>query len=251
MIVQCRRGRRLPADEVLPSSAPYAGALVGTAVWALPYCYRHPSPAPDTAGDVVRAGLGSPASLTLLLQAWRATRVRTPGTDLATPADTSPDDEDVFLPARFLESADYNPNGFGTHIVLGADGPAVTPHPGPGRFAARPIPVEQLVVRTVRRPRGGDSDDVPRSWDIAELDDGGRQIRLAAAPDHLSRILRTFTNGRAPAPTGGPDERYPPPRHRVIRTPRSTVTWSMSETRTVSFIVQAPSRGRVRSLVAQ
>ncbi len=41
------------------------------------------------------------------------------------------------------------------------------------------------------------------------------------------------------------------PLHRPIRTPRSTVTWSMSETRTVSFIVQAPSSGRVRSLVAQ
>ncbi|MEY9813011.1 PH domain-containing protein [Streptomyces albogriseolus] len=198
VIVQRRRGRRLPADEVLPSSAPYAGALVGTAVWALPYCYRHPTLAPETAGDVVWAGLGSLASLALLLQAWRATRVRTPGTDLATSADTSPDDEDVFLPARFLESTDYNPNGFGTHIVLGADGPAVTPHPGPGRFAARPVSVRRLTVRTVRRPRGGDGDGVPRSWDVAELDDEGTQIRLAAAPADLARILRAITAAEAP-----------------------------------------------------
>ncbi len=209
VVVQRRRGRRLPVDELLPSSAPFAGALVGTAVWALPYCYRHPTLVPDTAGDVVWAGLGSLASLALLFRAWHATRVRTPGTDLASPTDTASasGDGDVFLPARFLESTDYNPNGFGTHIVLGADGPAVTPHPGPGRFAARPIPVERLTVRTVRRPRGGDGDLVPRGWDIAELDDGGRQIRLAAAPDHLGRILRTFTNGRAPAPAGGPGER--------------------------------------------
>ncbi|MFF8628233.1 PH domain-containing protein [Streptomyces werraensis] len=198
VIVQRRRGRRLPADEILPSPAPFAGALVGTAVWALPYCYRHPTLVPDTAGDVVWAGLGSLASLALLVRAWHATRVRTPGTDLASPTDTAPGDEDVFLPARFLESTDYSPHGFGTHVVLGPDGPAVTPHPGPGRFAARPVPVERLTVRTVRRPRGGDG-DVPKGWDIAELDDGGRQIRLAAAPDHLGRILRTFANGKAPA----------------------------------------------------
>ncbi|MGA5527022.1 hypothetical protein [Streptomyces pseudogriseolus] len=57
--------------------------------------------------------------------------------------------------------------------------------------------MERLTVRTFRRPRGGDG-DVPKGWDITELDDGGRQIRLEAAPDHLGRILRTFTNGKAP-----------------------------------------------------
>ncbi|MFZ4152506.1 hypothetical protein [Streptomyces pseudogriseolus] len=198
VVVQRRRGRRLPVDEVLPSSAPFAAAAVGTAVWALPYCYQHPTLVPDTPGDVVWAGLGSLASLAVIVQAWRATRVRTPGLDPATPIGTPQDDEAVFLPARFLDDTDYNPNGFGTHIVLGADGPAVTPHPGPGRFAARPIPVERLVVRTVRRPRGGDGDIVPRSWNVAELDDGGRRIRLAAAPADLSRILRTFTAAETP-----------------------------------------------------
>ncbi|WP_406722622.1 PH domain-containing protein [Streptomyces althioticus] len=207
VIVQRRRGRRLPADEVMPSSAPFAGAAVGTAVWALPYCYQHPTLVPDTSGDVVWAGLGSLASLALVVRAWRATRVRPPGRGPGTPDSTPLDDEDVFLPARFLESTDYNPNGFGTHIVLGADGPAVTPHPGPGRFAARPIPVERLVVRTVRRPRGGDGDTVPKSWDVAELDDGERVIRLAAAPAHLGRILRAFTATDEAAPAGGPGAR--------------------------------------------
>ena len=40
--------------------------------------------------------------------------------------------EEVFLAARYLEATDYNPNDFGTHIVLGGGPPAVTP-PGPGR----------------------------------------------------------------------------------------------------------------------
>ncbi|MFF5342106.1 PH domain-containing protein [Streptomyces althioticus] len=207
VIVQRRRGRRLPVDEVMPSSAPFAGAALGTAVWALPYCYRHPTLVPDTHGGLVWAGLGSLASLALAVWAWRATRVRTPGPAPETPDGTPLDDEDVFLPARFLESTDYNPDGFGTHIVLGADGPAVTPHPGPGRFAARPIPVERLVVRTVRRPRGGDGDTVPKGWDVAELDDGDRMIRLTAAPAHLGRILRAFPATDTPGPAGGPGER--------------------------------------------
>ncbi|MCP8711928.1 PH domain-containing protein [Streptomyces sp. AC04842] len=202
VVVQRRRGRRLPADEVLPSSAPYAVALAATAVWALPYCYRHPTLAPDTARDIAWAGLGSLVSLALFLWAVRATRVRTPATAPAASTDTAPDDEDVFLPARFLESTDYNPNGFGTHIVLGPDGPAVTPHPGPGRFATRPIPVRRLTVTSVRRPRGGEGDLVPRSWDVAELDDEGRPVRLAAAPDALARILRAFTDAEKRTPAG-------------------------------------------------
>lgn len=105
VIEQRRRGHRLPVDEVLPSSAAFTVAAVGTAVWALPYCCRHPA----------------------------------------------------LVPPR-------------------------TRPPPPG-------------------------------------------VRAGASPS--------------------------PPPHRPIRTPRSTVTWSMSETRTVSFIVQAPSRGRVRSLEAQ
>jgi hypothetical protein len=36
-----------------------------------------------------------------------------------------------------------------------------------------------------------------------------------------------------------------------IRTFFDTVTWSMSEVRTVTFMVQVPGRGRLRELVAQ
>ncbi|WP_405949383.1 hypothetical protein [Streptomyces prunicolor] len=100
-------------------------------------------------------------------------------------------DGERFVSARFLEHTDYNPHGFGTHIALGDGPPAVTP--GPGRFGARRIPAERLTVRTVRRVRGDDGDDgdiVPSGWHIAELDDGGRVVRLAAAPDDLGVVLR-------------------------------------------------------------
>ncbi|MFH9177887.1 hypothetical protein ACH4LA_21895 [Streptomyces albogriseolus] len=60
------------------------------------------------------------------------------------------------------------------------------------------VPVRRLTVRTVRRPRGGDGDGVPRSWDVAELDDEGTPIRLAAAPADLARILRAITAAEAP-----------------------------------------------------
>lgn len=66
----------------------------------------------------------------------------------------------------------------------------MTPHSGPGRFAAKPIPVERLTVKGVRRLRGSDGDTVPGDWHIAELDDAGSPVRLAAAPDDLTRIIR-------------------------------------------------------------
>ncbi|MFF2008261.1 hypothetical protein ACFVWY_04170 [Streptomyces sp. NPDC058195] len=66
----------------------------------------------------------------------------------------------------------------------------MTPHSGPGRFAAKPIPVERLTVRGVRRVRGGDGDLVPGGWHIAGLDDAGRTVRLAAAPADLARVIR-------------------------------------------------------------
>ncbi|MEU2686802.1 PH domain-containing protein [Streptomyces hygroscopicus] len=189
------RGRRLPDDEVLPSAVPFAGALAGTALWLLPLCYLHPTAPLASSGAITWAAMGSLVSLGLFAWAWRATRVRTPAA--AGTADVSAAEEEgqeVFLAARFLEHTDYNPFGFGTHIVLGGGPPAVTPHAGPGRFAARRIPVERLTVRKVRRVRGGDGDTVSRSWHIAELDDAGEPVRLAAAPDDLTRVLRALTD---------------------------------------------------------
>ncbi|MEV0924473.1 PH domain-containing protein [Streptomyces spongiicola] len=192
------RGRRLPDDEVLPSAHPFTGALAGTALWLLPLCYLHPSAplAPPVA--ITWAAAGSLVTLGLLTVAWRATRVRTPGQAEAAEAARGFSGP-VFLAACFLEHTDYNPNGFGTHIVLGDGPPAVTPHPGPGRFAAKRIPVERLTVQDVRRVRGGDGDTVPRGWHIAELDDAGRPVRLAAAPANLIRIIRELgaTEGTA------------------------------------------------------
>ncbi|MET7444681.1 PH domain-containing protein [Streptomyces sp. NPDC017201] len=202
-----RRGRRLPDDEVLPSALPFAGALAGTAVWLLPFCYVHPMGPAGSPTALVWAAAGAPATLGMFAWAWRATRIRPPGTPAAgtgVPARERREKGDVFLAARFLEHTDYNPNGFGTHIVLGDGPPAVTPHPGPGRFAARRIPVERLSVTGVRRVRGSDGDTVARSWHIAELDDAGEPVRLAAAPADLTRILQELEAGRRTAPAVEP-----------------------------------------------
>lgn len=185
------RGRRLPDDEVLPSAGPFTGALAGTALWLLPLCYLHPTTLLTSPVAITWAAAGSLGTLGLLAWAWRATRVRRPGEAMAGAAEAAREPSgEVFLAARFLEHTDYNPHGFGTHIVLGDGPPAVTPHPGPDRFAAKRIPVERLTVKDVRRARGGDGDGVPRGWHIAELDDAGRPVRLAAAPTDLIRIIR-------------------------------------------------------------
>ncbi|MDK1348984.1 PH domain-containing protein [Streptomyces sp. 378] len=202
-----RRGRRLPADEVLPSALPFAGALAGTALWLLPLCYLHPTTPPTSPGALTWAVAGFLATLGAFTRAWRATRIRTPQKAAAprTPPGLSDEDEEVFLAARFLEPTDYNPNNFGTHIVLGGGPPAVTPHPGPGRFAAKRIPAERITVKDIRRPRGGDGDGVPRSWQIAELDDAGRPVHLTAAPTDLARIIQALTPARTPANVTRPD----------------------------------------------
>ncbi|AOR33020.1 hypothetical protein BFF78_19875 [Streptomyces fodineus] len=187
------RGRRRPADEVPPSPLPFLAPLLVTAGWLLPLCYRHPTSLFGSTEAIAWWAVGGVISLALCGWAWQATRVRMPEERAVVPAAGElTDSEDVFVPARFLEHTDYNPHHFGTHIVLGADGPAVTPHPGPGRFAAKAIPVERLTVRSVRRPRGEEGALVPHSWHIAELDDAGRPVRIAAAPDDLARILRAL-----------------------------------------------------------
>ena len=190
LTVQRVRGRRLPDDEVLPSALPFGIALAGTALWLVPLCYFHPTTllaSPTTVGWLAAGTLGSAA---LLVRAWRETRVRPVG-EAERAVEPDELEGEVFVSARFLEHTDYNPYGFGTHIALGDGPPAVTP--GPGRFAARRIPVERLTVTSVRRARGGDGDTVPGDWHVAELDDGGRPVRLAAAPDDLTRVLRELT----------------------------------------------------------
>lgn len=211
------RGRRLPDDEVLPSALPFAGALVGTALWLLPLCYLHPTTLLTDPVAITWAAAGSAATVAFLVRAWRATRVRTPGENDTTgatggvagatggSAGTGTTEDDVFLAARFLEHTDYNPYGFGTHVVLGGGPLAVTPHPGPGRFAAKPVPVERLAVKEVRRVRGSDGDTVSGGWHIAELDDAGTPVRLAAAPADLTRILHEPAAARTPANAAHPD----------------------------------------------
>ncbi|MEU7314436.1 PH domain-containing protein [Streptomyces sp. NPDC007083] len=223
------RGRRLPEDEVLPSALPFAGALAGTAGWLLPLCYLHPLDFLASPAVTAWTAGGSVASAGLFAWAWYASRIRRPdtrtgagtGTGAESGTGTAPGTAavtgtsgttgargttargDVFLAARFLEHTDYNPNGFGSHVVLGDGPPAVAPHRGPGRFAVKPLPVERLTVRTVRRPRGGDGEAVPRKWHIAELDDAGTPVRLAAAPADLARIVAELRRRPgAPAESG-------------------------------------------------
>ncbi|MGW3206145.1 PH domain-containing protein [Streptomyces sp. NPDC001135] len=184
------RGRRRPRDEVPPSSLPFLVPVTGTAVWLLPLCHRYPTSLFGSTAAVTWWAVGAVVSLGLSGWAWRATRVRVPGeAAVREPAGA----EDVFVRARFLEPTAYNPHLFGTHIVLGADGPAVTPHSGPGRFGARTIPAERLTVKSVRRARGEEGELVPHSWHIAELDDGGRPVRLAADPADLALVLRSLS----------------------------------------------------------
>ncbi|WP_051851987.1 hypothetical protein [Streptomyces sp. NRRL F-5650] len=198
-----RRGRRLPDDEVLPSVLPFLGVLAVTALWLLPLCYLHPLGLPASAGPLAWAAAGMLGTAGLLVLAWRATRVRTPRPAAAPEEGRA--GEDVFLAARFLESTDYNPDRFGTHVVFGGGPPAVVPHSGPGRFAAREIPVRRLSAGRVRRLRGGDGEAVPRGWHVAELDDAGRPVRLAAAPADLTRVLRALAAARASADTASPE----------------------------------------------
>ncbi|MFF5725530.1 PH domain-containing protein [[Kitasatospora] papulosa] len=202
ILLRGRGGRRLPDDEVLPSALPFAAALAGTAVWLLPLCHLHPTDPLGSPATLMWAGSGTVATLGMFAWAWHTTRVRTPG-DAPGPGDEpSHGAAERFLAARFLDHTDYNPNGFGTHVVLGGGPPAVTPHPGPGRFAARQIPVERLTVTRVRRVRGSDGDAVRRDWHVAELDDAGTPVRLAAAPDDLARIIRELERSHGPHHAG-------------------------------------------------
>lgn len=191
------RSRRRPDGEVLPTALPFVVVLVGTALWLIPLCYLHSTTLFTSPLTTLWPGAGTAASLALFAWAWRATRVREPeeGTGPAGPDG----DEEVFLPARFLEATDYNPHRFGTHIALGGGPPAVVPHPGPDRFAAKPIPAERLTLKKVRLAQGSDGELVPRTWHVAELDDAGTPVRLTAAPEDLPRILSHLTPGR-PSP---------------------------------------------------
>ncbi|MGW4042271.1 hypothetical protein [Streptomyces sp. NPDC004721] len=148
-------GRRLRDDGELPPALPFGGALVATALWLLPLCYLHPTTLFSSPVAITWLAVGSLLTLGLFAGAWHTTCA--PGTAAGTTEKSAAEeDEEEFLAARFLEDTDYNPRGFGTHIALGGGPPAVAP--GPDRFAAKPIPVERLTLKNVRRAR------VPTPW---------------------------------------------------------------------------------------
>jgi hypothetical protein len=190
------RGRHRPEDEVLPSALPFAAALAVTALWLLPLAYLHPTAPLGSPATITWTTAGALTTTALLAWAWRATGTRPPRAPAPAPGERDGDgdgEDDVFVAARFLEATEYNPHHFGTHIVVGGGGPpAVVPHAGPGRYAARRIPADRLTLREVRHVRGGDGDTVPASWHIADLDDAGTPVRLAASPADLTRVLRAL-----------------------------------------------------------
>ncbi|WP_425826722.1 PH domain-containing protein [Streptomyces fractus] len=194
-----RRARHLPVDTVLARATPYGVTLVATALWLAPLAYRNPTAFPTDRVSLLWAAAGTAASLALLAWSWHATRPGPFAPERAAPSDAmGTETDEVFLPARFLDATDYNPHRFGTHIVIGGgEPPAVVPHSGPGRFAARPIPGHRLALREIRSPRGSDQDVVPANWHIAELDDtshadGPRTVRLAAPRRELARVLQAL-----------------------------------------------------------
>ncbi|MFE7210768.1 PH domain-containing protein [Streptomyces sp. NPDC057611] len=193
-------GRRLRDDRELPPALPFGGALVATALWLLPLCYLHPTTLFSSPVAITWLAVGSLVTLGLFAGAWHTTSASAPGA--ATGKSGAQENEEEFLPARFLEDTDYNPPGFGTHIVLDGGPPAVAP--GPGRFAARPIPVERLTLKNVRRARS--SDPVDGRWDVAELDDAGTPVRLAAEPADLARILRGLALAKTSVNTANPGQ---------------------------------------------
>lgn len=197
------RHRNRPDGEILPSALPFGAAFGVTALWLLPLSYLHPMAPFASPATTTWASLGTTVTLTLLVWAWRATRAQVPEAPATRPAVRS--DEEVFLPARFLDATDYNPHRFGTHLVMGGGEPlAVVPHSGPGRFAAHPVPVSRLLLVRVRRAAGGDAKTVPSDWHVAELDDAGTLVRLAASPADLTRILRELpASGVTAAPGTG------------------------------------------------
>ncbi|MFD6425123.1 PH domain-containing protein [Streptomyces sp. NPDC060198] len=221
------RVRRTPGAVALPLALPFAGVLVATALWLLPLCVlRRPYPlgSPTTvawaiAGTVVTAGL--------LVLAFRATRPVPPGdTAERHRADAGADAgdgngvaaedgrEDVFLPAYFVDSVDFDPYHSTTHLVLGPDGSlAVSPHPGPGRFGVRRIPTERLTVLRVRRVQAGEAKrGFPISWQVADLDYQGELVRLRASRTTLDRVLRPLRHTSATfAAAPGAPARTPPP----------------------------------------
>lgn len=62
------------------------------------------------------------------------------------------------------------------------------------------ILVTRLSVGEIRRARGEEADVVSRDWEVAELSDGGRLVRLAASPEDLRLVPREL--GLTPCPSG-------------------------------------------------
>ncbi|MGY0024843.1 hypothetical protein [Streptomyces sp. cg35] len=183
------RFRRRPHDEVRPSPVGFVVLAVLSAAWLIPLSYFRPT----TLWQEPALYVGLVVTGALCVPIWRAARLWAPADFGAAPP--PPDDREVFVRAAFLDDTAYNPDGFGTHLVLGGGQPAaVVPHGGPGRFAARDVPVGQLRLTEIRRVRAGDGETVSRGWYVAVFTDGadGSEVRLGAEPRQLALVLRAF-----------------------------------------------------------
>jgi hypothetical protein len=76
-----RRGRGVPVGTSLPPTAPFLGAIAGTALWLLPLCFLHPTDPFGSAATIIWSVAGVLATLAMCAWAWRATAVRPPSAE--------------------------------------------------------------------------------------------------------------------------------------------------------------------------
>jgi hypothetical protein len=187
-----RDGRPVTAaDPAQASVSLFLNPLLVTALWTLPLAGSRPGRA--VAGPVTAAGVL--LVLALLAHAWPMS-----GRTLPVEPRPLPEGEDVFLPATFLPDTPAGRRLAGTHIVLGAGPMAVLPHGGPGRFAAKEIPVGGFTVQQMRRPERTTERNVPAHWYVAELLCSGHPVTLAAAPADLLLLVGELVR-TAPPPS--------------------------------------------------
>src|SRR5690606_19576238 len=129
-------------------------------------------------------------------------------------------------------AAVVDPAGRARHLVPAVRGALPRAQHGPGGGAARRTGSGTCTGRT----------NSPGGAAVAAARRAGR-AGARAVQQLLRRRGRAGGAGHAPAARRGA-------RQRVIRIRRVSVTWSTSDTRTVIFMVQVPSSGRTRSLVA-
>ncbi|MGW3512339.1 hypothetical protein [Streptomyces sp. NPDC000994] len=194
-------GRRLRDDGELPPALPFGGALVATALWLLPLCYLHPTTLFSSPVAITWLAVGSLLTLGLFAGAWHTTCA--PGTAAGTTEKSRRRRGRGGIPGRPLP---------GGHRLQ----PARLRHPHrpgrrPSRGGARSGPVRGETdtggaPHPQERTARPSTDPVDRRWDVAEFDDAGTPVRLAAEPADLARVLRGLDLAKTSVNTANPGQ---------------------------------------------